>query len=231
MAIPPQSSLEQEKEPFDVEEALGRVREAVRGLPQAALFELAARGHRSLFEQLVACVLSTRTRDEVTLPVALRLLARARTPWELCRLGPAALEALIRPVTFHEPKVRQLQALARRAMEEYGGELPCEEQVLRSLPGVGPKCAHLALGIACGQPAIAVDVHVHRVTNRWGCLHTHTPEQTEAALAALLPRAWWVELNRLLVPFGKHVCTRERPLCSSCPLLPMCRQVGVHHPR
>ena len=113
----------------------------------------------------------------------------------------------------------------------FGGTLPADAQVLQSFKGVGPKCAHLALGIACGQERISVDVHVHRVTNRWGYVEARSPEQTLAALEERLPRTYWVELNRLLVPFGKHVCTGTRPKCSTCPVLEMCQQVGVKNPR
>ena len=108
-----------------------------------------------------------------------------------------------------------------------GGELPCEEPALLALPGVGPKCAHLALGIACGATLISVDIHVHRVTNRWGYVAASTPEKTMAALEAKLPKRYWIEINRLLVPFGKHICTGNLPHCSTCPVLEMCQQVGV----
>jgi endonuclease-3 len=96
-----------------------------------------------------------------------------------------------------------------------------------SFSGVGPKCANLALGVACDQAGISVDVHVHRVTNRWGAVQTKTPEQTMHALERILPKRYWIEINRLLVPFGKHVCTGRLPKCSSCPVLEYCRQVGV----
>ncbi|QRN98900.1 endonuclease III [Archangium violaceum] len=221
----------EDKQPFDIEEVLTRVRESIRGFADAAMFELAARGHASLFEQLVACILSIRTRDEVSLPVSLRLLAQARTPEAMRRLGPERIGALIRPVTFPEPKAKTIHAIAVRTVQELGGELPCDAEVLQSFKGVGPKCAHLALGIACGQARISVDIHVHRVTNRWGYVQARTPEQTLAALEAKLPRAHWVELNRLLVPFGKHVCTGTRPQCTTCPVLSMCQQVGVRNPR
>jgi endonuclease-3 len=102
---------------------------------------------------------------------------------------------------------------------------------LRSFEGVGPKCANLVLASACGQPRIAVDTHVHRVANRWGYVHTRTPEQTLAALEAKLPRRYWVEINRLLIPFGKHVCTAQHPHCSTCPVHEFCAQVGVTEPR
>jgi endonuclease III len=105
--------------------------------------------------------------------------------------------------------------------------LPCDFDVLTSFQGVGPKCANLTLGIACGQAKISVDIHVHRITNRWGYVATRTPEATLALLEQKLPQIYWVEINRLLVPFGKHVCTGQRPKCSTCPLLAMCAQVGV----
>lgn len=227
----PRAPPRPDKAPFDIDVALARIREAVRGFPDAAMFELAARGHDTLFEQLVACILSIRTLDEVSLPVSLRLLERARTPEQLRLLTPEEIDALIQPVTFHEPKSRTLHALAVRTVEEFGGELPSDAQVLQSFKGVGPKCAHLALGIACGQERISVDVHVHRVTNRWGYVRTRSPEQTLAELERRLPRKYWVELNRRLVPFGKHLCTGTRPRCSACPVLAMCQQVGVKNPR
>jgi endonuclease-3 len=216
-----------EKTPFDIATAIQRVRQAVAPFPKAALFELAAEGYASVFEQLVACILSIRTRDETTVPVARRLFEKARTPDELAALSPDEIDAAIGASTFHEAKARQIHAIARRAVDEHGGELPCDREALLSLHGVGPKCANLALGIACGQPSIGVDVHVHRVTNRWGYVETSTPEKTMAALQKKLPREYWIEINALLVPFGKHVCTGVRPKCSTCPVLEMCRQVGV----
>ena len=105
--------------------------------------------------------------------------------------------------------------------------MPCDLEALLSFRGVGIKCANLVLGIACGQPRIGVDIHVHRVTNRWGYVATSTPEKTTVALEGVLPPRYWVEINALLVPFGKHVCTGNAPRCSTCPVLAMCRQVGV----
>ena len=161
------------------------------------------------------------------MPTARRLFAVARTPTEVAELDPDEIDRLIGACTFHEPKARQIHAIAQEAVERYGGELPPERDVLLSLRGVGPKCAALALGIAAGQEWIGVDIHVHRVTNRWGLVRTRTPEDTMVALQKVLPRQYWVEINRLLVPFGKHVCTGVRPKCSTCPVLDMCRQVGV----
>jgi endonuclease-3 len=219
------------KEPFDIDRAIPLLREAVAPYPKAALFELSAEGYTSVFEILVACILSVRTRDETTLPVARALFARARTPAAVAALSEEEIDRLIAACTFHEPKARTLRTIAQRAVAEHGGSVPCDREVLLSFHGVGPKCANLTLGIACGQPCIGVDVHVHRVTNRWGYVQTRTPEQTMAALQEKLPRPYWIEINALLVPFGKHVCTGTRPKCSTCPLRDTCRQVGVTDPR
>jgi endonuclease-3 len=216
-----------EKKPFDISLAIRHIRKAVKPWPKAALFELAEDGFNSTFEQLVACIISIRTYDEVTLPVSRKLFAQARTPEQISQLPYEQLDALISPSTFHERKASQILAIARRVIDEYNREIPCDPEVLMSFAGVGPKCAHLVLGIACGEPFISVDVHVHRVTNRWGYVKTSAPEKTMVALGEQLPRRYWIEINRLLVPFGKHICTGNLPHCSTCPVLEMCRQVGV----
>ena len=216
-----------EKKPFDIGLAVRRIRKAVKPWPKAALFELAENGFTTTFEQLVACIISIRTYDEVTLPVSRKLFERARTPAEISKLSYEELDALISPSTFHERKASQILAIARRVIDEYGGDIPCDPEILMSFAGVGPKCAHLVLGIACGEPFISVDVHVHRVTNRWGYVRTATPEKSMVALGETLPKRYWIEINRLLVPFGKHICTGNLPHCSTCPVLDMCQQVGV----
>jgi len=219
------------KRPFDIDEVIRRVRAAVRHFAKAAMFELADEGFSSPFEQLVACIISIRTRDEVTIPTARRLFARARTPLEVSRLTSREIDQLIRACTFHERKAQQIVRIARRVVDEYEGALPCEAEALLSFEGVGPKCANLALGIACDQPRVGVDIHVHRVTNRWGYVNARTPERTTVALEGKLPRRYWVEINRLLVPFGKHICTGALPRCSECPVLEFCRQIGVERHR
>ena len=219
------------KRPFDIHLAIARIREAIKPFARAMLFELYDDGHISAFEQLVACIISIRTFDEVSLVVARRLFSVARTPAEMCALTLEEIDGLIGTCTFHEAKARQIQEIAQRIMAEHGGELPCDEATLLSFRGVGIKCANLVLGIACKQPRIGVDIHVHRVANRWGYIQTASPEKTTGALVEILPREYWVEINRLLVPLGKHICTGNRPKCSVCPVLEMCRQVGVESHR
>lgn len=216
-----------DKKPFDIRRAVKLIDEAIRPYKKAAMFELAEDGFNSTFEQLVACMISVRTFDEVTIPVARQLFEQARTPEQIIQLSASEIDTLIRQSTFHERKAVQILDIARRAVSEFGSELPCDEEVLQSFSGVGPKCAHLVLGIACGQPFISVDIHVHRVTNRWGYVSASAPEKTMVALEKKLPKRYWIEINRLLVPFGKHICTGSLPRCSTCPVLDMCQQVGV----
>ena len=191
------------------------------------MFELSDDGYKSLFEQLVACIISIRTLDEVTVPTATRLLERAHEPKTVAKLSVKQIDELIRSCSFHEAKAVTIRQIAIEAVERFGGSLPCDAEALLSLKGVGPKCANLALGIACGQGRVSVDIHVHRVVNRWGYVHAATPEQTMLELEKKLPRRYWIEINALLVPFGKHICKGIRPHCSTCPVLQMCRQIGV----
>lgn len=221
------------KRPYDIPVMLDRIRKAVAPFPKAALFELAEDGFDSAFEILVACIISIRTFDETTIPCARRLFDVARTPADVARLTAARIDRLIHPCTFHAAKASQIREIARRIEADFGGELPCDFEVLTSFRGVGPKCANLTLGIACpgAGPGVGVDIHVHRVTNRWGYVRTKTPEQAMHALHEKLPREFHVQINALLVPFGKHICTGARPRCSTCPVLRYCRQVGVENPR
>ena len=219
------------KEPFDIHEVFRRLRAACAHLPKAAMFQLRDEGYDTPYEQLVASLISARTLDETTIPVCHRLFARARTPAAMAALGEAGLVALLRGASFPEPKARDILALSRAILERHGGRVPDTPEELTVFRGVGPKVAALTLAIGFNKPAICVDIHVHRVTNRWGYVAEPTPERTMVALANKLPQQYWIEINERLVPFGKHVCTGPRPRCPTCPLLPMCRQVGVGRAR
>ena len=217
----------EQKQAFEIERAMDAIREGVKSFRKAALFELFEEGFTSPFEQLLACIISIRTRDEDTVPISKRLFARARSPKAISDLSVNEINHLLAGSTFREGKAPQIREIARRVAEDWSGELPCNLEQLLSLRGVGIKCANLVLGIACGQKRIGVDIHVHRITNRWGYVATTAPEKTVLALEKMLPERYWVEINALLVPFGKHVCTGTAPRCSSCPVLEMCQQVGV----
>jgi endonuclease III len=219
------------KEPFDIDAVFERLRRTVADLPKAAMFDLRDRGYGTPFEQLVGSLISARTRDETTVEVCLRLFAEARTPDDFVALPEDRLAALLMGATFPEPKARDLKVIARQIIDEHGGKVPDSLAELIAFRGVGPKIAALTLAVGFGRPAVAVDVHVHRIANRWGYVATTSPERTMLALEKLLPQRYWIEINERLVPFGKFVCTAARPKCSTCLLLSMCGQVGVVNPR
>lgn len=219
------------KLPFDLDTVLAHVETAIQPYPKAAMFELFERGYNSLFEQLISCIISIRTLDETTVPVSLRLFEQARTPEQLLALDIPTLTQLLYGTTYPDQKAYTMRGIAERIRDEFGGHLPADFVTLTSLKGVGPKCANLALGVATGQAAISVDVHVHRVVNRWGYVQTKQPEQTLKVLEAQVPQEQWTSINRLLMPFGKHICTGTLPHCSTCPVLPWCQQVGVERHR
>ena len=215
------------KLPFNLTVVLKRIEKAVASYPKAAMFELYERGYTSLFEQLISCIISIRTLDETTIPLSEKLFSIARTPGELLELSPQKLEDLLRGSQYPGQKAYTMLGIAKAALDEYGGDIPADYEKLTALKGVGPKCANLALGVASGHPGISVDVHVHRVTNRWGFVQTKTPELTMQALEQNVPKKKWIDINRLLMPFGKHICTSKLPYCSTCPVLEFCRQIGV----
>lgn len=212
---------------FPLHTVLAAIEPAIAPYPKAAMFDLFERGYTTLFEQLISCIISIRTLDETTMPVSLRLFEVARTPAEIAALTPDELIPLLYGTSYPDQKAYTIIGIAQRIMTEFAGTLPADYTVLTSLKGVGPKCANLALGVATGQAAISVDIHVHRVTNRWGYVQTKTPEQTLAVLEKQVPLAQWIDINRLLMPFGKHICTGTLPHCSTCPVLAYCAQVGV----
>ena len=219
------------KKPFHLATILKRIEKAVEPYPKAAMFHLYEQGYNTLFEQLISCIISIRTLDETTIPLSLKLFEKARTPQQLLQLSPNQLEDLLYGATFPGQKAYTMLGIAKAAVEEFGGNLPADFEMLTALKGVGPKCANLALGVATDKAAISVDVHVHRVVNRWGFIQTAQPEQTMKALEEKVPAEKWIDINRLLMPFGKHICTGRLPHCSTCPVLDYCQQVGVTNHR
>jgi len=182
---------------------------------------------RSPFRLLVACVISLRTKDEVTAEASRRLFAIAPDPSRLAELEVESIAKAIYPAGFYNTKARQLKDIGRILRDEYGGEVPAKEAALLGLPGVGRKTANLVLGLGFEIPAICVDTHVHRISNRLGMVETKTPEQTERALNEVLPRDRWVPINDLLVTFGQNRCHPTSPRCTGCPLDDLCPRIGV----
>ena len=212
---------------FPIYSVLERCAEAVKDKAPAAMFGLRDEGYDSLYEQLISSLLSVRTYDETSTVVSRRLFTAARTPEQMIKLEREALIRLISEATFAPAKADQILTISQTIVNDYGGKTPQDYDKLIAFKGVGPKVASLALGVALNYPIIAVDIHVHRITNRWGYVATKTPDKTRDALARKLPQDLWVEINRVLVPFGKHVCTGNRPRCEICPVYDDCARVGI----
>ncbi len=182
---------------------------------------------RDPFRVLVSCLLSLRTRDEVTARASERLFERASTPQALCTLPVKTIERLIYPVGFYRVKARNIKAICRELMEKYGSQVPDRVEELVKLKGVGRKTATLVVSMGYGRPAICVDTHVHRITNRWGIVSTKSAHQTELSLYRVVPERYWIELNTLLVAFGQNVCKPISPHCSTCGVKRYCPRTGV----
>lgn len=183
------------------------------------------------FRVLVGVLLSSRTKDSTTGPAVDRLFARARTPRTITKMNERQIEELIFPVGFYRTKARNLKATARKLVYELDSKVPQTLDELLRLPGIGRKSANLILSVAFGIPAICVDTHVHRVTNRWGYVETNDSYHTEMALREKLPKKYWIEINRLLVIYGQNVCTPQSPRCSVCRIERYCDKVGVTRTR
>ncbi|HYE92247.1 MAG TPA: endonuclease III [Terriglobales bacterium] len=181
----------------------------------------------SPFRVLVACLLSLRTQDTTTGPAAARLFALADTPAAMARLPVRTIERAIYPVGFYRTKARVIAQLCRDLLERFGGTVPDDIDALLTLKGVGRKTANLVVTLGFAKPGICVDTHVHRISNRLGYVRTRTPDETETALRARLPRRYWIGFNDLLVTFGQNVCAPVSPKCSACPVRPLCPRVGV----
>ena len=179
------------------------------------------------FLVLVSCILSLRTKDTVSLAASRRLFEYAQTPQELLLLPAKTIEILIYPTGFYRQKTQQLLALYSILIKKFEGQVPHLEAELLSLPGVGPKTTALVLSEGFNIPAICVDTHVHRISNRLGLVVTKNAVETEQQLKKLLPQKYWSEFNKLMVMWGQNICVPISPKCSICPLLPLCPQIGA----
>lgn len=182
--------------------------------------------HRtSPFMELVSCLVSQRVRDEQTTAVCRKIFAEATTPEQLRALPTRRLERMLYGAGFYRQKARTLRALSQ-AVIDLGG-VPDTREGLESLPGIGPKCANLILAHCFGKPAVAVDTHVHRISNRLDWIRTKTPEKTERSLTPLVPVRWRARVNVLLVAHGQLVCRPIGPKCDACAVASLCPRRGV----
>lgn len=161
------------------------------------------------YKTLVSTTLSSRTKDEVTLDASKRLFQKAPNFKELSKLSEKEVRDLIYPVGFYKTKAKHLKNMSRMILDKFGGQIPKTRNELMKLPGVGRKTANLVLNRAFGKPAIAVDTHVHKISNMLDWVNTDTPEETEKELVELVPQKYWSDLNRLFVSIGRQHTTKD----------------------
>ncbi len=212
--------------PDNIPTAISLLREEYRSWQTPAV-TIVAQCERSPFKILVSCLISLRTKDEVTAAASKRLFERAGTPVEMKDLPVDEIARLIYPAGFYRNKAAQIVAIAQRLEIDFVGNVPDEIDELLKFKGVGRKTANLVVTLGFGKPGICVDTHVHRICNRWGYVTTKTPDETERVLRHILPAEYWIEINDLLVAFGQNHCLPRSPHCSSCCLAGLCDRVGV----
>jgi endonuclease-3 len=174
---------------------------------------------------LISCILSLRTNDKTTYPATLRMLKLGKTPQEFANADLTELENAIYPVGFYKNKAKQIIELSQVIVEKYGGKTPDSIDELVKFNGVGRKTANLVIARGFNEPAICVDVHVHRIFNRIGYVKTKTPDETEMTLREKLPKKYWIDINTLMVTHGQNVCKPIKPMCESCPIENFCKKI------
>jgi endonuclease-3 len=194
---------------------------------ETPIVTLMAETYGSPFRVLISCILSLRTQDATTAQASHRLFALADSPETMVKLKAKTIEKAIYPVGFYRTKAKIIRQICASLLSDYEGKVPDEIDELLKFKGVGRKTANLVVTLGYRKPGICVDTHVHRISNRWGYIDTKTPEKTEMALRAKLPKQYWIEYNDLLVSFGQHLCRPISPLCSQCPVEKYCEKKGV----
>jgi endonuclease-3 len=207
-----------------------RLRKMIRGEKMPSVTSVARRT-RSPFKVLVSTVISARTKDEVTGIASRNLFRLAETPAEMAALPAETIAEAIYPAGFYNNKGKAIRELSQKLVSDFGSRVPDTIEELLTLPGVGRKTANLVMTQGFGKDAICVDTHVHRIVNRLGVISSRNPTESEYALREILPRENWIEINDLLVSFGKKLCRPISPICSRCLISGACERVGVDRSR
>lgn len=181
-----------------------------------------ARERQNPFKILISTILSARTRDANTREATKTLFAKHNTPERISSANVEQLEKLIYKSGFYKVKAARIKEVSQVLLEKYNGKVPNNFNELMSLPGVGAKTANCVLVYAYKIPAIPVDTHVHRISNRIGWVNTKNPEKTEEALKDLIPKNQWIRLNRIFVKFGQEICLPNNPKHEICPIEDIC---------
>ena len=208
-------------------EIIKKLRIATRGTQKTLTQSIKYEFGDNPFLILVSCLLSLRAKDVVTLPVCRVLFKKAKTPEDFIDIPISELEKILFKIGFYKNKAKILKAVSKDILERFNGKVPNNKEDLLSIKGVGSKTANLILGEVFKIPAICVDTHVHRVSNRLGLISTSTAQQTEKALQELLPEEYWIEWNSLIVTWGQSTCVPISPWCSQCEIYGLCKRMGV----
>src|SRR5215831_14798638 len=209
--------------PEEIHDVVRILKKEIRQWPLPAI------GHyvETPFTTLISCILSLRTQDKTTNAASERLFAIANTPKKMLSTPVAVIQEAIYPVSFYRVKARTIHKICSEILDRFGGEVPSRLDDLLELPGVGRKTANIVVTLGFRKAGIAVDIHVHRISNRLGYVKTKTPDDTEMALRKKLPRRYWIIINDLLVAYGQNLCKPISPFCSKCRIAQYCRRVGV----
>lgn len=214
-----------------IDDIIQKLIESTRDMIEPASISIVKKYGHNPFLVLVSCILSLRTKDTISLPASIRLFSIAKTPKEILELSLEKIEEIIYPTGFYRQKAKNLHEISKILINKYSGLVPNNEQDLLGLPGVGRKTANLVLGVGFGVPAICVDTHVHRISNRLDIVETKNPDETEIALKKILPQKYWLEYNNLLVKWGQNICVPISPHCSKCAISHLCPKMGVKKSR
>ena len=180
---------------------------------------------------LLSCIISLRTKDAVTAAASARLFACGNSPGQIAALPVDEIARLIYPAGFYRTKADQIKQICQRILDDYDGVVPDTIEQLLRFKGVGRKTANLVMTLGHRKPGICVDIHVHRITNRWGYVSGKNPDHTELLLREKLPVEYWIKINDLLVCYGQNICSPVSPHCSLCRLFSLCRRIGVQRSR
>ena len=184
------------------------------------------------FTTLISCLLSLRTKDEVTEQASYRLLKHYDTPQKIVQLTEQQIANLIYPVGFYNTKAKRIRKISQTLLDHYDGKVPEKLEELLQLKGVGRKTANIVIVYGHKKSGfLPIDTHCHRIPNRLGWIRTKTPEETEKALKKILPKQYWDDFNTLFVLFGQRICVPVSPLCSKCPIKRFCQKKGVTRQR
>jgi endonuclease-3 len=211
----------------DIHEVYAILNEIYEGMDEPSVTQISNETARDPFRVLISCLISLRTKDEVTLEASKRLFEKAYTPEMMIKLSKEEIQKLIYPCAFYKNKSESILNISEKLITEYNSVVPDEIEELLKFKGVGRKTANLVLAEGYNKPAICVDTHVHRIFNRLGYIKTPKPDKTEMALRKKLPEEYWIRINEILVAYGREVCKPISPFCSACRLINYCDKVNV----